>query len=370
MPYCLIVTRLYKSSLLEPKTVKKINLCKRDFYHTFAQLTNKKQMPMSDIFEKRLNFKPYEYPQLLRFKDSIRHSYWIHTEYNLTGDVQDFKTNISEHEREAIRRSMLAIAQIEISVKTFWADIYKRFPKPEIGSVGMTFAESEVRHADAYAFLLERLGLNNEFEKIHEIPAIIDRVNYLSDHLKGASSQSNKEYTLTVLLFSLFIEHVSLFGSFFVMMGFNKYKKMFSGLSNIVEATSKEEEIHGDFGIELIKIIKEENPTWFDSDFENKIVASCIKAEKAECKILDWIFEAGELDFMPKDVVKTFIRDRFNNSLKSLEIKPIFEVDEKLLEQTHWFEDEMLATKENDNFVKRNTAYSKKTKSVTKNDLF
>jgi ribonucleoside-diphosphate reductase beta chain len=30
-------------------------------------------------------------------------------------------------------------------------------PKPEIGSVGATFAESEVRHQDAYSHLLEVL---------------------------------------------------------------------------------------------------------------------------------------------------------------------------------------------------------------------
>ena len=53
---------------------------------------------------------------------------------------------------------MLAISQIEVAVKSFWGDLYHRIPKPEIGSVGSTFAESEVRHADAYSHLLEILG--------------------------------------------------------------------------------------------------------------------------------------------------------------------------------------------------------------------
>ena len=44
-----------------------------------------------------------------------------------------------------LEKAMLAIAQIEVSVKTFWGDIFfKHLPKPEIGSVGYTFAESEV----------------------------------------------------------------------------------------------------------------------------------------------------------------------------------------------------------------------------------
>jgi ribonucleoside-diphosphate reductase beta chain len=62
-------------------------------------------------------------------------------------------------------------------------------------------------------------------------------------------SKDNKMYTKSVLLFSLFIEHVSLFSQFLIMMSFNKEKNLFKGISNVVEATSKEEEIHGNFGI-------------------------------------------------------------------------------------------------------------------------
>jgi ribonucleoside-diphosphate reductase beta chain len=106
------------------------------------------------IFEKRVNLKPYQYPHLLDFKTAIRRSYWVHDEFNFQGDVQDFHVNCSPVERSIITRTMLAIAQIEVSVKTFWADIYKRLPVPEVGAVGMTFAESEVRHLDAYSHLL------------------------------------------------------------------------------------------------------------------------------------------------------------------------------------------------------------------------
>ena len=46
----------------------------------------------NNIFEKRVNILPYEYPSLLAYKDAIRHSYWIHTEFNFTTDIDDFKT--------------------------------------------------------------------------------------------------------------------------------------------------------------------------------------------------------------------------------------------------------------------------------------
>jgi ribonucleoside-diphosphate reductase beta chain len=323
-----------------------------------------------NIFEPRENILPYEYPSLLEFKDAIRHSYWIDTEYNFTTDIDDFKTKVNAEEREAIKRAMLAIAQIEVNVKTFWADLYKRMPITEIGDVGMTFAESEVRHKDAYARLLRILGLEEEFKTVVEIPAIKGRINYLKKYLDGSRSRDNKMYTKSVLLFSLFIEHVSLFSQFLIMMSFNKEKNLFKGISNVVEATSKEEDIHGNFGVEIINIIKSENPDWFDEDFSNLIYSACNKAYKAECGILDWIFEKGELEFLSKETIQHFIMNRFNNSLKKIGMESYFEVDTNLLASTKWFDVEVTATKEGDFFYKKQIDYNKKSKSITVDDLF
>ena len=324
----------------------------------------------TDIFEKRVNLKPYEYPELYEYVPAIRHSYWIHTEFNFTSDIQDFKSRLSDVERSVIKNTMLAISQIEVAVKSFWGDLYLRMPKPEIGSVGSTFAESEVRHHDAYSHLLEILGLNAEFKNLKKKPAVMKRIHYLETALKNSKSDSNKEYAESVLLFSLFIEHVSLFSQFLIIMAFNKHKNMFKGISNVVEATSKEEQIHGDFGIDLIKILQKEKPDWFTPEYHTMIQDMCKEAFEAECAIVDWIFEDGEVDFLPKKVVNEFIKNRFNKSLVSIGIEEVFEVDEAVLAETEWFDDEIIGTKHGDFFVKRSINYSKRTQSITSDDLF
>tara|TARA_B100000401_G_scaffold390859_1_gene297326 strand:+ start:1104 stop:2378 length:1275 start_codon:yes stop_codon:yes gene_type:complete len=323
-----------------------------------------------NIFEKRVNLKPYQYPELYEYVPAIRHSYWIHTEFNFTSDIHDFKTRLNDSERNAIKNTMLAISQIEVAVKSFWGDIYHKIPKPEIGSVGATFAESEVRHADAYSHLLEILGLNKEFKNLKKNPIIMRRVQYLESALASSKSDDDRSYSEAVLLFSLFIEHVSLFSQFLIIMAFNKHKNMLKGVSNVVEATSKEEQIHGDFGIDLIKIIKEEKPEWFDKDFEDRIQDLCLRAYKAESGIIDWIFEQGDLDFLPKAQVNEFIKDRFNRSLEAIGVKKMFECNESLLLETEWFNDEIIGTKHGDFFDKRSINYSKRTQSITSDDLF
>ena len=323
-----------------------------------------------NIFMKRTNLKPYEYPALVEYVDAIRHSYWVHTEFNFTSDIQDFMVHLNEKEKMAVQRAMLAISQIEIAVKTFWGDIYKRLPKPEIGSVGATFAESEVRHADAYSHLLQLLGLNGEFENLLEVPAIRRRIKYLEKSIYNSKSVENQDYFESVILFSMFVENVSLFSQFLVIMSFNKHKNMLKGISNAVEATSKEENIHAEFGFDLVNLIKKENPTWWSPELIEDIIEATKDAYEAESEIVNWIFEMGDLDFLTKDQTLEFIKHRFNISLNSIGIEDIFDVNQKLLESTEWFDDEILTTKHTDFFNKRSINYSKKSKSITLNDLF
>ena len=324
----------------------------------------------SNIFEPRINLKPYEYPQLIEYQHAIQHSYWLHTEFNYTADIQNFNVDVSDKERNAIKNAMLAIAQVEVAVKNFWGDLHNRMPKPEVGAVGSTFAGNEVIHHDAYSHLLEILGLNDEFSKIKDIPALNERVKYLTNATRLTKSESNRDFTQSLILFSLFIEYVSLFSQFLIIMSFNKHKNIFKGISSVIEATSKEEQIHGMFGTELINIIKTENPEWFTEELEEQVLEACLNAYESEEKVIDWILEDGELDFLPKDTIKEFIKDRFNLALQGIGFKKVFDVDEDIVESTDWFTDELIGTKHGDFFVKRSINYNKRSKSITPDDLF
>ena len=337
-------------------------------YILYREARSRERSP--DLFRHRLNLKPYEYPQLIEYQHAIQHSYWLHTEFNYTSDIHDFHSGISDAERNAIKNAMLAIAQVEVAVKNFWGDLHNRMPKPEVGAVGATFAANEVIHHDAYSHLLEILGLNSEFERISDIPELYQRVEYLTNSVRLTKSESDRDFTLSLILFSLFIEHVSLFSQFLIIMAFNKHRNIFKGVSNVIEATSKEEQIHGLFGIELVNIIREEKPEWFDEDMERAVIEACKEAYRSEEIVIDWIYEKGDLDFLPKATVKEFVKSRLNNSLESIGYKRLFDVDEALVEDTDWFDDEIVATKHVDFFVKRSVNYTKRSRSIGADDLF
>ena len=73
---------------------------------------------------------------------------------------------------------------------------------------------------------------------------------------------------------------------------------------------------------------------------------------------------------MPKAVINEFLKNRFNNSLESIGIEKVFEVDQSLVLETEWFDDEIIGTKHGDFFVKRSINYSKRSQSITNDDLF
>lgn len=322
------------------------------------------------IFEKRQSFKPFEYPDVIKYVDAINHSYWLHTEFNFISDIQDFNTKLSEKEKNAIKNAMLAISQIEVSVKSFWGKVGDRIPKPEFNAVGFTFAESEVRHERAYSHLLEVLELNHDFSLLLENPVIQGRIEYLTKYLKGAADNSQQAYTLTLTLFSLFIENVSLFSQFVLIKSFNKFKNVLKDIDNVVQATQQEEALHALFGSYLVNQIRKEYPEWFGEDFYSKIKRACLKAYDAEAKIIDWMFENGDLEFICAEDLKQFIKDRFNQSLIMIECDPIFEVDQNTLSKFKWFYEEINSTANVDFFNKKSVNYSKKLQPVTAGDLF
>ena len=87
-------------------------------------------------------------------------------------------------------------------------------------------------------------------------------------------------------------------------------------------------------------------------------------------KILDWVFEEGDLEHVTKEEVMNFVKLRFNEALVDMDIDFRFETNPELTEKNMWFYEELLSTKEKDFFNKRVTDYSKGTRSVSKDDLF
>jgi ribonucleoside-diphosphate reductase beta chain len=315
------------------------------------------------IFDKRINYKPFEYPELMIFVEAINKSYWVHSEVDFTADIQDFKTNLTDSEREVIKRSLLSISQIEIGVKTFWGDLYKHFPKPEINGLGSTFAECEFRHSEAYARLVEVLGYNNEFQNLIEVPILKEKIAIIEKHLN-----KNTDIFWKLIFFTIVIENSSLFTQFANILSFTRFKGYMKNVSNIISWTSVDEQIHANAGIHIANIYRKEKGVF--SDFDEEIRNFILDYIEFESKHLDWIYEKGELSFFTKEDMMNFMKFRIDDALSKLGIKKIFNINSEQYSKMKWFDEEVFSNESDDFFAKRPTAYTKHDKSITSNDLF
>ncbi len=315
------------------------------------------------IFEKRINYKPFEYPEVQQFIDFMNRSFWVHSEVDFTADIQDFKANLTETEKEVVKRSLLSIAQVEVGVKLFWGDLYNYFPKPEFNGLGATFAECEFRHSEAYSRLLEVLGYSGEFEKLMEIPIFQKKLELIENSL-----YANNDVISKLLFFTIVIENASLFSQFANILSFTRFKGYLKNTSNIIAWTSIDEQTHANAGVYILNKLDEEGHITFE--MKEKMRADVKNYIAYEEELLDWIYEKGELDFFTKTDMLNFMKYRVDESLEEIGLAKLFHITPEQYKPMQWFEEDVFANELDDFFAKRPTAYTKHDKSISAADLF
>ena len=322
------------------------------------------------IFEEQLSRKPNHYPWTEEFIEAMHNGFWTDKEFSFTSDVQDFNVNLTDNEREMIIRTLSAIGQIEVAVKKFWAKLGDNLPHPSLTDLGYVMANVEVIHNNAYERLLKILGLEEVFEENLKLDFIEGRVNYLRKYTHRFYKDSKKQYVYALILFTLFVENVSLFSQFYIINWFNRYKNVLKDTGQQVKYTRNEENLHALAGIKIINTIKEEHPELFDEELEQRIIQESQAAFSAESQLVDWMVNGYEEKGLNAPVLKEFIKNRINESLDQIGFAEAFTIDKDLLVDTVWFEEELLGNNATDFFHSRPVEYSKNSQTFDADDLF
>ena len=327
-------------------------------------------MDGSTIFTEQVSRKPNRYPWTDQFIEAMHNGFWTDKEFSFKSDIQQFKVELTDQEREIIVRTLSAIGQIEVAVKTFWAKLGENLPHPSLCDLGYVMANVEVIHNNAYERLLQILGLEDIFEENLKLQWIQGRVKYLRKYTHKFYKDSKKQYLYALILFTLFVENVSLFSQFYIINWFARNKNVLKDTDQQVKYTRNEENIHALVGIKIINTIREECPELFDDELEERILHEAGEALDAESKIVDWMVNGYEEAELNAKLLKGFIKNRIISSLDQIGFKAPFKVDNDALESTMWFEEELMGNNMADFFHTRPTEYSKKNQSFDEDDLF
>ena len=322
------------------------------------------------IFDEQISRKPNLYPWVEEYIESMHNGFWTDKEFSFKSDLQQFKVNLNDQEREIIIRTLSAIGQIEVAVKTFWAKLGENLPHPSLQDLGYVMANVEVIHNNAYERLLKVLDMEEIFEENLKLEWIQGRVNYLRKYTHRFYKDSKKQYLYALILFTLFVENVSLFSQFYVINWFARFKNVLKDTDQQVKYTRNEEQIHALVGIKLINTIRDEYPELFDEELEERIINEAQSAFESESKIVDWMVNGIKEEGLTAPILKEFIKNRINESLIQIKFKPVFEIDKEVLKKTKWFEEELLGNNMTDFFHQRPTEYAKKNQCFDESELF
>lgn len=314
------------------------------------------------LFEEQISRKPDLYPQASEFISTMWHGSWTPDEFDFKGDISQFKNELTEQEQQIITRTLSAIGQIEVAVKKFWSRLGDNLPHPSIADLGYVMADIEVRHNKAYEKLLDVLGLGHVFEENLNEEVVAGRVKYLRKYLDKVYEDDKKQYIYALILFTLFVENVSLFSQFYIILWFKRNKNLLNDTAQQVEYTRNEENIHAQVGIWLINTLRQEYPELFDDELEQRVREEALEALKAESAIVDWMIGSYSDEGINSPLLKEYIRYRIEASLNQIGYTAGLSIHTHSIKEFLWMDEELLGYQMKDFFAGKDKNYGKNNK--------
>lgn len=309
------------------------------------------------LLKPRIAYAPFEYDQAYKYWELQQQSHWIHSEIAMASDINDWKTNLTETEKNVIGNILKGFTQSEVFIGEYWSSMVTNwFKKPEIQLMAFAFSSMESIHAVAYAYLNQSLGLEDFSAFLHE-PTAKAKI----DRLITTKGKSKQDIARSLAIFSAFNEGVNLFSSFAVLLNFSRFNKM-KGLGQIIAFSIKDESLHSDAGCWLFRTLIQEYPDIWDDDLKKVVYQAARDTIDLEDAFIDKTFELGSVEGLTSSDLKAFIRHRCNTKLEDLGMKKNWKnIDKEALQRMEWFDVLSAGVSHSDFFASRVSEYSKGT---------
>lgn len=307
------------------------------------------------LLTSRIAFKPFLYPEYHELWLKAQQSHWLHTEVSMASDINDWKTKLSETEKQLIGHILKGFTISEIFIEDFWsAKVSRWFKHPEIQMLAHTFASFESIHANGYDYLNTSLGLEDYSAFLHD-----ESTKAKIDRLMAVKGKSITEIAKALAIFSAFNEGVNLFSSFAILLNFTRFNKM-KGMGQIISWSINDEQLHSQAGCMLFNELMKENPECFTDELKKDIYDAARLTIELEDNYIDKAFDLGEVEGLTKFQMKQFIRHRANIKLVEIGLKQNWKnLDKKAIDDMQWFNVLSSGVSHQDFFSGKVTDYSK-----------
>ena len=223
-------------------------------------------------------------------------NHWMPTEVSMQKDIEQWKDTkaFTADERHVLKRVLGFFATAESLVgNNLVLAVYRCVDNPECRQYLLRQAFEEAIHIHAFQYIVQSLSLDEGemFNMYREVEAIYNKDEYAmsctNSVLDPSLDTKTKEGLQTLLknMVGLYVitEGIFFYGGFVTMLSFGRQNRI-PGICEQIQYILRDESIHMNFGIDLINVIREENPWAWDHAFEQVIIEFIKNAVELECQ--------------------------------------------------------------------------------------
>jgi ribonucleoside-diphosphate reductase beta chain len=322
---------------------------------------------MPSLFEKRDSYKPFWYPWAYEAFFHSEQMHWLAREVPLNDDVKDWKTVLTEVEKNLLTQIFRFFTQADVDVASGYIDRYlPKFKPVELRMMMMSIAAREAVHIQAYSMLIDEIGMPEvEYSAFMQYAEMKEKHDFFFQ--QRDSHDELLALAQDIAIFSAFGEGLQLFASFVILLNFTRFGKM-KGMGQIVSWSIRDETHHVDSMLKVYHQLIEEEGQYLNLEhLEQKLKSIAIKMVELEDSFIDLVYAQGEVEGLGKGEVKQYIRYIADIRLQQLGLEPIFGVAKNPLP---WVDEIVFGVEHTNFFENRATDYSKGSIEGSWEDVF
>lgn len=310
-------------------------------------------------------YKPFRFPWAFEGYITQKRMDWTPDEVPLGEDVKDWKTKLSNGERNLLTQLFRFFTTGDVDVGQAYMDKYiPIFRNEEIRMMLSQFTAMESVHAHAYSLLLDTVGMPEiEYQAFKKYKEMADKHDYISSF----DIHNEEDVALALAVFSAFTEGLQLFSTFAILMHFARGDlstgARMKGMTQIVTWSIRDESLHVEYMSRLFRTYISERPYLNTPAFREKIYSICRKMIELEFAFIDLAFSecGGALERLTSDEVKQYMLHTADLRLMGIGLEPLYGTrEEPIVNPLAYWLTPLLAGIEHANFFEsRATEYAK-----------
>ncbi len=240
-----------------------------------------------------LTLRPMRYPQFFEmYKDAIKNT-WTVEEIDFSDDITDLDRKLLPAEKHMISRLVAFFATGDsIVANNLVLNLYEHINSPEARMYLSRQLYEEALHVQFYLNLLDNYIPDADeraaaFAAVDNIPSIRAKAEFCFKWMDSVgdgpllTSADRKRFLLNLICFATCIEGLFFFAAF-AYVYFLRSKGLLNGLAAGTNWVFRDESMHMNFALEVVRTVRSEEPELFDNELHGRIVAMLEEAVEAE----------------------------------------------------------------------------------------